>query len=97
MMGFWANLKREWTVERRVPGRKDRTMALWLFEAGYYFGCVGLFVLLSVFQGDTKGWEALPWMLVGWTGIGGSFYTGGFGLAYLFETLVKRRKPVTVK
>lgn len=96
-MGFWANLRREWTAERRVPGRNDRTMQLWVYEAGYYLGCIGVLGLLTFFQGDTRGWEALPWMLVGWAGILSSFLTGGFGIAYLFDALVKRRKPVTVK
>lgn len=97
MAGFWASQKAEWQVERRVPGRSVRTMQLWVFEAGYYLGALGVFALLGVFQGDTKGWEALPWMLVGWAGILGSYLSGGFGIAYLFDALVKRRKPVTVK
>lgn len=94
---FWDHQKTEWRVRRRVPGRKSRTMQVGVFEAGFYLGCIGVLVLLSVFEGDTRGWDALLWMLVGWAGTLVSLFTGGFGIAYLFDALVKRRKPDTVK
>lgn len=91
---FWKNLAQGFNTKRPVPGRSDgRTMKMWVFETGYYLVFALVMVLVNTGElGNRTGGAAASVILLFLGTLVGSYMTGGFGLAYLIERLVERKK-----